>query len=628
MSSKFKHYRGHSEDEDSHNYIDDESEAMTFEEESEPYDYNYKDAVIDFLYSKRVIFSFLSICFACAAIIFWDIEFQVVAVSNEKKTVLAGTLLLVASATIAATVFLEYVLEKLSMRQLKKGRSNAAFWFYLNELSLYVAFGLMIIALHTYIGLYLFNFYIETPYSLKFYLYDALWISLLTTTVLGLERMVVKSISMSFNYNLYINRIKKCILFDFFVNLINHLHEIDGETSEALPSGGDEEAVLAGGAESLHSLNMFIFEKKFRARDAESLSLDAKRILLKEFQEMLKTTVTYSGTLPMILGKIRSIALSKANNLVRKLIRTAKIEKIGDLSKYFANQEIFEYVLDQLDLSREEKVERSNIVRIIEKAYRERYIIYKSIEQINAAIDKVALVGQIAVFVAACIAMYTASIEDKMSTAASIVSTIFGAQFINRIISENMTKSLVLLFIIHPFDIGDRVLIMLNGTEENLIVAELNVFSTQFYRWDGTSIFIPNHILADLPISNIRRSGPMMETHSIQINSSTDPSKLYVLKQMILGFVRENSEIYTDYVLVNYEKIENSNKLFIKVLIQYQSNMQNYESYLKKRSYFIIELNRALKSLEITYTLPVQKIALNAAATEAVDKTVRIKKDQ
>ncbi|KAI4292806.1 hypothetical protein PAPHI01_2080 [Pancytospora philotis] len=628
MSNKFKHYRGQSEDEDSHNYIDDESEAMSLEEMSEPYEYSYRDALVDFLYSKRVLFTVIALLLCLTAVLLWKVNIDAVSELGGTKRVLLGKLLLVLGAGVGATVLLDYLLEKFSLRQLKRGRRNASLWFYINELSLYLSFGVAITALHAYMSIYLFNFYIETPYALKFYVYDLLRIGLLTTLVLAFQRVIVQNISMGFNYNFYISRIKKCILFDFFVSLINHLNgpDSDGAEQEAAPDD-DGPAVLVGPHGNSRAFNTFIFQKKFRTRDAESLGLDARRVLLKAFQEMVKNTVSYAGSLPTILGKIRALSVARANKLVRKLIRTDKVEKIGDMRKYFADQEVFEYILEQLGLSRDEKVERSNIARIIEKAYKERYIIYKSIEQINAAIDKVALFVKACTLVVACIAVYLSALENK-SSVTGVVSTIFGAQFVNRIISDNVVRSLLFLFVIHPFDIGDRVLITLNAVEENFVVAELNVFSTLFYRWDGTSVFIPNHILANQPITNIRRSGPTMETHSIQIDSATDPSKLYVLKQMLLEFVRANSEIYTDYVLVNYEKIENSSKLFVKVLIQYQSNLQNYESYLKKRSYFIIELNRALRSLDITYTLPAQRVKLSRAADEPVEKSALLKKSE
>lgn len=329
---------------------------------------------------------------------------------------------------------------------------------------------------------------------------------------------------------------------------------------------------------------------------------------------MAKGSVRYSGSLPTILGKIRSVAIQRAEKLVRKIKRNGRygksgsFEKIGDLRRLFRDACLFEYLIDGLEINKEEAITSPNIVRIIERAYRERYVVYKSIEQVNAAIDKLAVCAKILIGIFAIFVCYISTETASDSIFIGAFSTLIGGHIFNRIISDHVINSAIFLFIIRPFDIGDRIRLVLNGIEENLIVSELNVFSTQFYRWDGTVVFIPNHILHNSPITNIRRSGSTMENHSIQISSDTHPEKLYTLKQMLIEFVKENSHVYTDYILVNYEKIEDSNKLFIKVLVQYKTNCQNYESYLKKRSYFIIELNRCLQALGITYKLPIRNI--------------------
>ena len=150
----------------------------------------------------------------------------------------------------------------------------------------------------------------------------------------------------------------------------------------------------------------------------------------------------------------------------------------------------------------------------------------------------------------------------------------------------------------------------MNGVIENLVVSELNVFSTQFFRWDGTSFFVPNTLLSQTSICNIRRSGPKLENNIIQISADTNPQKLVELKKRLQRFVKKFPTYYTDYILVNYEKIDDSTKLHIKVLMQYKTNIQNYEHYLTLKSNFICYLNKEIINLGIKYDLPVQKISL------------------
>lgn len=619
MSNEQKYFLSQSDDEDSHNYVDDESEAFTMEEESEIYEYSYTDVIFDFLYSKRVIFSIISVVFSIIGFLFWNTHISVTGTIADFD-IRIGSLSFLISAGIIFTLIFEFFINKFSLSRLRNTTGSGALWYYMNELSFYISFIVTIICTMTLVAVKYQNFYFKNAYDFQLWIYDFLKIIIATTVVLAAMKMLARKVALGFNYNIYISRIKKCILFDYFINMIAGSDYDDDEyTNNGQGDTGRRFAKTINKSFSNRGYESILFQKKWRSKSSEDLSLGAKRILLKEFQDLINNTVSYSGNLPTILGKIRRMATHKANKITRKLIRKGKAEKMGDLSKFFTDQDIFEYFLKQLNLNKEEKIDKNNILKIIEKAYRERYVIYKSTEQLNAAIERVLFCAKIAIFFYAIIftALSTNRLNDRFL---GVISTLFGVQIFNKIISDHVINSIIFLFIIHPYDIGDRILIKIDGVEENLVVAELNVFSTLFFKWDGTSVFIPNHILHNTPLINLRKSGSIMETHSIQVNSNTETSKIYSLKQMLVEFVKLHSEIYTDYILVNYERIEDSGKLHIKVLMQYQTNSQNYEWYLKKRSYFLIELNRCLQALKIKYDLPVRKIKISKRLSDKMSK--------
>lgn len=605
-------------DEDSYNYLESESESITINEE-EVEEYNYQHKVFDFLYSRDTVLSIFSIVLIGMSYLVWNYTF---AVHTEESTqeVSLGKVLLATGAGLLSVVGLGIVFEALSMKYLKKSTGNAAYCYYFNELSHYTSSLLALLIVYIYLQSKYSSFYLEFVMGFKLRIHYALRIVMLSLLVLGALKALVKYISMRFNYNMYINSIKKCILFDFFVSLISAVRESD-EDSERITDenygNSDSEMVLSYQVRNFAKpLNTFILKKRFRTDSASTLGLGEKRLLIKEFLNLVSQTYTYTGSMPTILGKIKAKAQSRANKLVRKLRRTDKIQKIGDLSKYFRDTKVFEFLIDQLGLEKSEKIEKNHIADIIERAYKDRYVIYKNLEQINAAIDRVALAARITIYLGTVLFAFISS-TGEIDFISGCISAIFGTQFISKILSDSVVQSIIFLFVIHPFDIGDRVLIRLNGELENLVVAELNVFSTTFFKWDGTSLFVPNNVLIDSPISNIRRSGSIMENHSIQVSSKTSPDKLQKLREMLTSFCRERREMYTDYVLVNYEKIEDSNRLFIKVLMQYQGNFQHYEGYLQKRSMFISELNRCLKALDIRYKLPTQKVKVIKPRSQA-----------
>jgi hypothetical protein len=97
-----------------------------------------------------------------------------------------------------------------------------------------------------------------------------------------------------------------------------------------------------------------------------------------------------------------------------------------------------------------------------------------------------------------------------------------------------LQQSIVFLFVIHPYDVGDRVWI----DNENLVVGEIDLLCTSFWK-SGQYLLMPNPTLAAkkardvdyccttlvyciapyhvLQIYNIRRSKPMMEEFKFQV---------------------------------------------------------------------------------------------------------------
>lgn len=68
----------------------------------------------------------------------------------------------------------------------------------------------------------------------------------------------------------------------------------------------------------------------------------------------------------------------------------------------------------------------------------------------------------------------------------------FAATFIFGNSAKNMFEGIIFMFVTHPFDVGDRLLIDGN----NLIVKELGILYTIFQKWDGQVIYTPNSVLS------------------------------------------------------------------------------------------------------------------------------------
>lgn len=588
-------------DEESFSCTESESEDKTIEIE----EYGIKSKVFESLLSYKIVFTVVGVALILISLfINEDLLFE------ESPYKLKSFVLSCGIAFISFILF-GICLQGITMEYLKKAKGDASYCYYINETSFYISAFIVATVFYQVFSKDK-DFFILEFYSNRLYVLHSVRILMFAISVLAMLKTLVKYVSMRFNYNMYINQIRKCILFDFFVSTISTVKE--DEDSERITPTADLDTHNFFSATLGQSSCSFILQKNFRKEDASLLTFGEKRLLIKEFLNLAMQVKTYSDFMPTVLGKIKERANSKANKLIKKLRRTDRIKSVNDLNRYFSDKAAFRFMLGQLGLEPDHQLGKAQIASIIENTYKDRYVIKKNLKQINSAISRVYVSMQIIVyFLTVAFMCITASVKINQLT--GIISAVFGTQFISKILSDNVMESIAFLFIIHPFDIGDRVLIRLGSEVENLVVAELNIFSTTFYKFDGTAFFVPNSVLVNCPICNIRRSGAIMETHSIQVSSTTDTQKLEKLREMLINFCKSHSDWYTDYVLVNYEKIEDSNKLYLKVLMQYSTNFQQYENYLKRKSEFINELNRCLKILNIKYKLPTQVVKIKKKAS-------------
>ncbi|KAH9604420.1 hypothetical protein KSS87_008513 [Heliosperma pusillum] len=100
---------------------------------------------------------------------------------------------------------------------------------------------------------------------------------------------------------------------------------------------------------------------------------------------------------------------------------------------------------------------------------------------------------------------------------------------------KGVFEAIIFVFMMHPFDVGDRCVI--DGVQ--MTVEEMNILTTVFLRYDNEKIFYPNSVLSTKPISNFYRSPEMSEAVEFAVDFSTTVQTIAVLKARIKGQVYE-----------------------------------------------------------------------------------------
>ena len=100
----------------------------------------------------------------------------------------------------------------------------------------------------------------------------------------------------------------------------------------------------------------------------------------------------------------------------------------------------------------------------------------------------------------------------------TLSSVIVAFSFIFGTSIQNMFNAVVLLFGVHPFDVGDALYLLTsaNATKPDyVVVEEISLNTTIVVRWDGARIWFPNANLIKIPLLNLTRSDNLAETLTV-----------------------------------------------------------------------------------------------------------------
>ncbi|MCO5596545.1 hypothetical protein L7F22_050610 [Adiantum nelumboides] len=177
-----------------------------------------------------------------------------------------------------------------------------------------------------------------------------------------------------------------------------------------------------------------------------------------------------------------------------------------------------------------------------------------------------------------------------------------GFMFSNTV--KQVFEAIIFLFVMHPFDVGDRCIV--DGVQ--LIVEEMKILSTVFLKSDNEKVFYPNSVLAIKPISNLYRSPDMKDFLEFSVHISTPAEKITTLKERIAAYVEGKSEHWQPKFSVVVKELEDLNRMRLTVSMQHTINFQNFGERLSRRSDLLLELKCIFTELGIEYRLLPQTV--------------------
>ncbi|MED6144542.1 hypothetical protein PIB30_016587 [Stylosanthes scabra] len=274
-----------------------------------------------------------------------------------------------------------------------------------------------------------------------------------------------------------------------------------------------------------------------------------------------------------------------------------------ELRRFMIKEEV-DLVYPQLASTETGQITRKSLADWVLKVYQERKALAHAlsdtktaVRQLNKLVTGILVVVTIVVWLL-LMEIATTKVLVFLSSQLILATFMFGNT------CKNIFEAIIFVFVVHPFDVGDRCVV--DGVE--LLVEEMNILTTVFLKLNNEKVYYPNSVLAMKPISNYYRSPDMGDGIEFVIDFSTPAEKIGALKEKVKRYLERNPQYWHPNHGLQVKEIENVNKLKMGVYVVHTMNFQEFGEKNKRRTELVIELKKILEELDIRYNLLPQAV--------------------
>ncbi|CAN1804598.1 Mechanosensitive ion channel protein 10 [Linum perenne] len=429
---------------------------------------------------------------------------------------------------------------------------------------------------------------------------------LIGATLWLVKILLVKVLASSFHVTTYFDRMKESVFHHYI------LEALSGPPLELPVDGGSERRGLCGGGGGGRRIDMERLRKLSMESRASAWSV--KRLVKYVKSSGLSTISTAVDGFGQSEIHSEMDARSCARRIFRNVAKPgAKHIEEEDLLKFLTIDEVHTMLPLFEGGFETDKITKSSFRNWMVYAYVERKALAHSLNDTKTAVHQLhKLASAIAIVIIVVISLLVMGLATtKVLLVVTSQLLLVGFMFQNT--CKTMFESIIFVFVMHPFDVGDRCVI--DGIQ--MIVEEMNILTTVFLRYDMEKIYYPNSILISKPISNFRRSPDMGDSLDFTIDVSTSVDDFNALKKAIQKYIESKPKYWSPKHSVVVKEIENVDKMKLSLCVQHTMNHQNYGEKSMRKSELVFELKKMFENLGIKYHLLPQQVHL----TQFMDTT-------
>ncbi|KAL2937977.1 Mechanosensitive ion channel protein 10 [Bienertia sinuspersici] len=277
----------------------------------------------------------------------------------------------------------------------------------------------------------------------------------------------------------------------------------------------------------------------------------------------------------------------------------------NDLLQFMISEEV-NLVYPLFEVNQKGKVDIRAFSKWVVRVYKDRQALKHALNDNKTAVDEFnkLLNGILIVIILILWLLLTEIVTTKILLFFS--SQLLVAVFVFGNTCRTIFEAIIFVFVMHPFDVGDRCII--DGTM--MVVEEMNILTTVFLKFDNEKIYYPNAVLATKSIGNYYRSPDQGDCVEFAIDYATSPPKIAKLKEQIKNYLEQTPHFWHQEHNLVVKEIEDINKIKMALYFTHTMNFQDFPLKSRRRSELILEMKNIFDDLEISYHLLPQEIHL------------------
>lgn len=290
------------------------------------------------------------------------------------------------------------------------------------------------------------------------------------------------------------------------------------------------------------------------------------------------------------------------------------------------------YIFHKLDADQNEDITLDEMIDLVKKVADDRGKIWAGSCNIKDAIKVLDRV--LTVFVLILIALiYAAFFSDYLATHYTQVWSAFtGCSFLFASTAGELFAACITVFIKHPYDVGDRIIV--DG--KDLVVTKISLLYTVFREIGSRQMVqIPNSVINGVWVKNVTRSKELRDQITINVSAGTSFDEIEQLRSLLLGFLAQNEREFIQEIDLHLVSIEDLKQLQLRIDYQHKGNSASDQVQATRRSKFICALLSAMRKIPISGpggsgpgAGSIESPAYTVAVTDEMAKAAKAKFDQ